>query len=98
MVMRTRVERLSRSARGVLAIVRLLPRLNPRLAAVLAVTILLSAALPVGAAVLTGLLIGSIPAAVAGGAGSAAMADTMWLLVIIGFLVLVDRAVAPIAK
>ncbi len=98
MMLQTRVERLSRSALGMLAIVRLLPRLNPRLAAVLAVTILLSAALPVVAAVLTGLLIGSIPTAVAGGAGSAEMTETTWLLVIIGILVLIDRAVAPIAK
>ncbi|WP_152362937.1 ABC transporter ATP-binding protein [Microlunatus speluncae] len=98
MMMRTRLDRLSASARGVFAIVRVLPRLNPRLATVLAVTILLSAALPVVAAVLTGLLIGSIPAAVAGGTGSAAMARTVWLLVVIGLLVLIDRAVAPIAK
>lgn len=98
MMVRTRVERLSRSVRGVLAILRLLPRLNPRLTAVLAVTILLTAALPLVAAVLTGLLIGSIPAAVAGGAGSAAMTQTTWLLIVIGVLVLVDRAVAPIAK
>ncbi len=98
MMMRTRVERLSGSARGVLAIVRLLPRLNPRLAAVLAVTILLTAVLPVVAAVLTGLLIGSIPGAVAGGAGSAAMSQTIGLLVAIGILVLADRAVMPISR
>lgn len=98
MMMRERVVRLSRSLGGALAIVRLLPRLDPKLSVVLGVTIVLTAALPVVAAVLTGLLIGSIPAAVAGGTGSAAMTATIRLLVLIGILVLVDRAVAPIAK
>jgi len=65
---------------------------------VLAVTVLLTAALPVVAAVLTGLLIGSIPAAIEGGPGSPAMADTVRLLVLIGIGVLTERAVAPVGK
>ncbi|GAB3741853.1 ABC transporter ATP-binding protein [Microlunatus parietis] len=97
MMVRTRLARLASSGRGVLTLIRLLPRLDRRLAAILGVSVLVTAALPVAAAVLTGLLIGSIPAAVAGGSGSAAMTETLRLLVVVGVLVLVDRMVAPVA-
>lgn len=81
---------------GILAVVRLLPRIHPVTAWLFALTVLTAAALPITVAVVTGLLVGSIPAAVTGGLDSAAGRTTLTLLALVTALVITQRVVTPI--
>ena len=68
---------------GTLALLRLLPRVHLPRTISLAVVVLLNMLLPIGLTVVTGLLIGSIPAAVEGGLDSpAARLTLIWLAVV----------------
>ena len=75
---------------GTLALLRLLPRVHLPRTISLAVVVLLDMLLPIGLTVVTGLLIGSIPAAVEGGLDSPAARLTLtWLAVVsAGFVAL----------
>ncbi|MFD2080073.1 ATP-binding cassette, subfamily B/ATP-binding cassette, subfamily C [Actinopolymorpha cephalotaxi] len=86
------------SIRGIPILLRLLPSVSRRLSVLLGVGVLLAAALPVAAIALTGLLVGSIPAAVRGGLDSAAGHRTLDLLVAVGVLIVVQRFVAPLLR
>ncbi|GAA4990016.1 ABC transporter ATP-binding protein [Actinopolymorpha pittospori] len=86
----------SASIQGIVALLRLLPRVSRRKPALLAVGVAIAAALPVATAVLTGLLIGSIPTAVRAGLDSPSGRTTLWLLGGVGGLIVVTRVVAPL--
>src|SRR5687768_17390909 len=58
-------------------------------------SVLVLAALPIATGVAIGLLVGSVPAAVAGGMGSVAATDSLWLLAAVAGLIAVNRATAP---
>ncbi len=79
-----------------LTLIRLLPQVHPWHPWLFAAGILLSATLPIAIAVLTGLLIGSIPAAVTGGFESAAGRHTLTLLTAVAGLVLFMRVLMPL--
>lgn len=81
---------------GIVAVVRLLPVLSKRHTAIYAIGMVISALAPIATAVLTGLLIGSIPATVRDGLDSAAGRTTTGLLIGIAVLVVVDRGSGPI--
>ncbi len=80
---------------GLRAVLGLLPRVSGRLTALLASLVLLSAVLPIAATVVTGLLVGAVPAALQGGldspAGGAALALLGWAVLLIG----AHRLLAP---
>ena len=69
---------------GTVALLRLLPRVHLARTISLAVVVLLNMLLPIGLTVVTGLLIGSIPAAVEGGLDSPAARLTLTWLVVAG--------------
>jgi ATP-binding cassette, subfamily B, bacterial len=83
---------------GILALVRLLPRVRPVAPWLLGVGILAAAVLPIAIAVLTGLLVGSIPAAVGGGIDSPAGSTTLGLLAGVAALVVAQRIVNPVTE
>jgi ATP-binding cassette subfamily B protein len=83
------------AAAGTLALVGLLPRVSVAMTGLLAASVIVLAGLPVAIGVVTGLLVGSVPAAVEGGAGSAAAERTLWLLGAVALLVAVARALGP---
>src|SRR6266542_3182144 len=64
---------------GTVAVLRLLPRVDARRTVLLAATTLVSAALPVAMGIVLGLLVGSVPAAAAGGMDSPAGRATLAL-------------------
>src|SRR5882757_9587405 len=81
---------------GTLALVRLLPAVSRRKTAVFAGAVLIAAAAPVTITVLTGLLIGSIPATVRSGFDSGPGRHTVHLLAAVAALILLQRALTPI--
>jgi ATP-binding cassette subfamily B protein len=83
------------AAAGTFALVRLLPRVSIAMTALLAASVVVLAGLPVAIGVVTGLLVGSVPAAVEAGAGSAAAGRTLWLLGGVAVLIAVARALGP---
>jgi ATP-binding cassette, subfamily B, bacterial len=95
------VAALSRRSAGsfwsnILTLIRLLPRLHPWQPWLFALGIVASASLPIAIAVLTGLLVGSIPAAVAAGFDSAAGRHTLYLLATVAGLVILLRLSLPL--
>ena len=97
-LVRARLPRLKLPAavRGIAAVLALLPRAGRGRSVLFAVGVLLSSALPVALVVLTGLLVGSIPAAVQGGLDSPAGDRTIGLLVTLAVLVVVQRVAGPL--
>jgi ABC-type multidrug transport system fused ATPase/permease subunit len=81
---------------GILAVLRLLPRIHPVTPWLFALGILAAAALPITIAVLTGLLVGSIPASVDGGLGAPAGRVTLGLLAAVAALVVAQRVITPV--
>ncbi|MEU0885013.1 ABC transporter ATP-binding protein [Lentzea sp. NPDC005914] len=86
------------TAKGILAVLRVLPRVSRPRTALLAGGVVVSAALPIGIAVLTGLLIGAIPGAARDGADSAAAARVGTLLVAVAIAILVERLTSPLLR
>src|SRR5450432_3954873 len=83
--------RFSSAAEGVFALLRLLPRVNRFKTWWGLILVLLAAVLPVAMAVVSGVLIGGLPLAVRYGLHSAPGRRIVWLLVIVGCLVVLQR-------
>lgn len=81
---------------GILALLKLLPRVDRWGSLLFALGVLVSSVLPVGIALLTGLLIGSIPAAVSAGLESPAGRHTLALLAGVAALVTAVRILGPL--
>jgi hypothetical protein len=85
---------------GILAVLRLLPTVRRGGAGLFALAVLVSAVLPIAIAVLTGLLVGSIPAAVAGDPAGDGTPDpravTYGLLAGVAALVVAQRVLTPV--
>jgi ATP-binding cassette, subfamily B, bacterial len=84
------------SLNNILDLLALLPRVHPWHPWLFALGILVNAFLPIAIAVLTGLLVGAIPAAVAGGVDSAAGRHTLNLLAGVAGLVVLLRISSPL--
>ncbi len=84
------------TVKGIIALLRLLPRVNRRKAMAGALGIAFVSLLPIAVAMATGLLIGSIPDALAGGSESPAGERVLTLLATMGVLVLTQQAVSPV--
>src|SRR5262245_38542721 len=96
LVPRFRGWRLSPAVRGTLAVLRLLPRVSGRLTLLLLVGTLAQAVLPLAITVVTGLLVGAVPAALADGAGSEAAGRVVGWLGLTALLIGVTRLVGPL--
>jgi ATP-binding cassette, subfamily B, bacterial len=83
---------------GILAVLRLLPRVNRVQPWLFALGVVAVAMLPIAIAVTTGLLVGSIPAAVDGGTDSAAGRYTVGLLAAVAALVVALRVLTPLTQ
>jgi ATP-binding cassette, subfamily B, bacterial len=81
---------------GIAALVRVLAKASPGRSALGVLLIVAAALLPIGVAVATGLLIGSIPAAVSAGLDSSAGQELLVLLAVVGGLVLAQQVVTPL--
>lgn len=81
---------------AILTVLRLLPRVHRQQSLLFALSILASSILPIAIAVLTGLLIGSIPAAVESGFDSAAGRSTLRLLAAVAVMVVLLRILGPL--
>lgn len=81
---------------NIVTLIRLLPQAHPRYPWFLGVGIIISAVLPIVIAILTGLLIGSIPAAVTGGFDSDAGRHTLTLLTAVSVFVVILRVLMPL--
>ncbi|MEQ7123476.1 ATP-binding cassette domain-containing protein [Actinopolymorpha sp. B11F2] len=81
---------------GIIAVLRLLPQVGRGRTVLFAVGVALSSVLPIALAVLTGLVVGSIPAAVRGGLDSPAGTTTVRLLVALAVIVVVLRVCQPV--
>ena len=82
--------------RGIIALLRVLPKVSPGRSALGALLIIAAALLPIGVATATGLLIGSIPAAVSEGLDSETGRQMLVLLAVVGGLVLAQQIVSPL--
>lgn len=80
---------------GILAVLRLLPRVDRVQPWLFALGVVAVALLPIAIAVATGLLVGSIPAALDGGIESAAGGTTLGLLAAVAALVVAQRVLNP---
>lgn len=80
----------------ILAVIRLLPRVHPWKSLLFALGVVASSVLPVGIAILTGLLVGSIPPAVTGGFDSTAGRSALNLLAAVAGLVVLLRVLGPL--
>jgi len=80
---------------GTLVLLRLLPGVSVPLTALLAVGVLVSAALPIALTVVSGLLVGSIPAAVQSGVASPAGQRSLAFLIAAALLIVVVRLLGP---
>src|SRR5690606_38951146 len=83
---------------GILAVLRLLPRVHQVGTWLFTVAVVASAALPVAVAVVTGLLVGSIPTAVDGGLGSPAGRTALGLLAAVAALMVAQRVTGPLTE
>jgi ATP-binding cassette, subfamily B, bacterial len=83
---------------GILAVLRLLPRVNRVQPWLFALGVVAVAMLPIAIAVATGLLVGSIPAAVGGGTDSPAGRTTLGLLAAMAALVVALRVLTPVTE
>ncbi len=92
---RTRRWSASPTVAGTLAVLRLLPAVDGAKTVLLAAGVLAATALPLAATVVTGLLVGSVPAAVKGGLASAAGHIALSLLAAVGLLIVVERLLGP---
>lgn len=81
--------------RGALVLLRLLPTVSLPLTILLALAVLVSAALPIAVTVVSGLLVGSIPAAVRGGLASPAGQRAITFLIAAAVLIVVGRILGP---
>ena len=81
---------------GMLAVLRLLPRVSPALTLLLALGVIAATLLPLAFLVVTGLLVGSIPAAVSGGLDSDAGRHTVALLAAAAALIVGERLLGPV--
>lgn len=90
--------RLPPTARGIVAVLRVLPRVSPTRAMLLSGGVVLSAGLPVLIAIVTGLLVGAIPGAVEQGMDSVAAGRMREWLAMLAVLVVVDRMTAPLLR
>lgn len=86
------------TAKGILAVLRVLPRVSRPRTVLLAVGVVVGAVLPIGIAVLTGLLIGAIPDAARDGADSAAAGRVGTLLVAVAITILLERLTSPLLR
>ncbi|MEU3645799.1 ABC transporter ATP-binding protein [Lentzea sp. NPDC034063] len=86
------------TAKGIVAVLRVLPRVSRPRTALLAGGVVVSAVLPIGIAVVTGLLIGAIPVAAREGADSPAAGRVGALLVAVGIAILVERLTSPLLR
>jgi ABC-type multidrug transport system fused ATPase/permease subunit len=80
---------------GLLALFRLLPTVSRRLTAALAAMVLVMTGLPLAFVILSGLLVGSVPAAVHGGLSSGAGHHALLLLALAAASVVGQRLLAP---
>src|SRR5688500_2172288 len=87
--------RLSPAAAGNLSIVALLPRVSAGLTAALATTTVLGTGLGIAFTIASGALVGAIPAAVAGGQGSAAAGEAVRILGMASMLYVLRQVVEP---
>jgi ATP-binding cassette, subfamily B, bacterial len=81
---------------GTLAVLRLLPQVSLPLTLLLAACVVIATALPLGFTVLSGLLVGSVPAAVHGGLHSAAGRHALVLLAVVVALSGLQRLLIPV--
>ncbi|NKE60085.1 ABC transporter ATP-binding protein [Lentzea sp. PSKA42] len=86
------------TAKGILAVLRVLPRVSRPRTALLAGGVVVSAVLPIGIFVLTGLLIGDLPGAARDGADSLAADRVGTLLVTVGIVILIERLTTPLLR
>ncbi|MFJ5987012.1 ABC transporter ATP-binding protein [Lentzea sp. NPDC092896] len=86
------------TAKGIVAVLRVLPRVSRPRTALLAGGVVVSAVLPIGIAVVTGLLIGAIPVAAREGAGSPAAGRVGALLIAVAIAILVERLTSPLLR
>lgn len=82
--------------RGIVTLLRLLPRVNRAKAVFGAIGIAAVSILPIAVAMATGVLIGSIPGVQAEGADSAAGEHLVTLLAVLGALVLTQQVATPV--
>ncbi|HEV8638416.1 MAG TPA: ABC transporter ATP-binding protein [Chloroflexota bacterium] len=87
---------LSPAVSGTLAVLRLLPRVSPSLTLLLAAGTVVQAALPVALTVVTGLLVGDVPAAAGGGVASDAARRLLGWLGLAALLIGVVRVLGPL--
>ncbi|HEY3078560.1 MAG TPA: ABC transporter ATP-binding protein [Chloroflexota bacterium] len=87
---------LSPAVSGTLAVLRLLPRVSRPLTLLLAGGTLAQAVLPLAITVVTGLLVGAVPAALADGAGSDAAGGLVGWLGLAALLIGVVRVLGPL--
>jgi ATP-binding cassette, subfamily B, bacterial len=80
---------------GTLVLLRLLPAVSRPLTVLLALGVFVSAALPIAVTVVSGLLVGSIPAAVRGGMASPAGQRAVSFLIAAALLIVVVRVLGP---
>lgn len=82
--------------RNIVNVIRLLPQVDKGKSWLFALGVVISSILPIATAIVTGLLIGSIPVAVAEGFDSAAGRYTLNLLAVVVGLVVLLRVVGPV--
>jgi len=82
--------------KGIITLLRLLPSVNRSKAVLGVLGIALVSLLPIAVAMATGLLIGSIPGALADGSTSPASQHLVSLVVVMGCLVLTQQMVTPV--
>lgn len=81
---------------GTLVLLRLLPAVSVELTSMLTVAVLATAALPIALTVISGLLVGSVPAAVQTGLASPAGQRAIRLLVAAALLIVLMRVLGPL--
>ena len=81
---------------GTLAVLRLLPSVDQSRSVALALSTATVAVLPIATTVVTGLLVGSVPGAVAGGPDSPEARRTLTLFLLVCLLAVVGRVLGPL--
>src|SRR6266536_6371587 len=80
---------------GTFSVLRLLPRVSTGMTVALGISVAVAGGLPLAFIVVTGILVGSIPAAVQGGLDSSAGHHTLVLLAIAAALTVGQRVLLP---
>ena len=83
---------------GTLAVLRLLPVVSRVETTLLAIGVLVRALLPIGLAVVSGLLVGSVPAALQAGPNSPAAQATLTFLILAAGLIVASRLLEPVLR